>query len=447
MTLKVVVVGAGVVGAACAFHAASAGLDVTVVDRGPVGAGTTSRGEGNVLVSDKEPGPELALARLSRTLWEEAGRELGPGTLELEPKGGLVVASTEESLTALREFAARQEAAGVRVEPVDRVRDLEPHLAPGIPGGVHYPQDAQVQPVLAAAALLRAAVRRGARFRTGEVVAALTSRDDDRTPHRPPRPGPTSAGPTSPGPGPAPSGPPSHGPTPEAPFPEGSLPQGPPPEVPSPDGRITGVRTAAGDVLRADFVVNAAGTWGGEVGRRLGAPVEVLPRRGFVLVTEPLPPAVVRHKVYSADYVANVASSDAGLETSCVVEGTRGGTILIGASRERVGFDTTMNTAVVARLAAQACRLFPFLRGVHLMRAYRGFRPYCPDHLPVIGPDPRVPGVVHACGHEGAGVGLAPGTGALVTAHLLGRPWRGADPAALTGLLPDRFLAPGGARQ
>lgn len=383
--MKVVVVGAGIVGAACAFHAASAGLDVTVLDRGPVGAGTTSRGEGNILLSDKEPGPELELARLSRDLWDEAGEELGPETVELEAKGGLVVASTPEALGALHAFAARQAGAGVRIEAVERVGELEPHIAPGLPGGVHYPQDAQVQPVLAAAALLRAAVRHGARTYTGEAAAAVTG-----------------AG-----------------------------------------GRITGVRTADGTVLPADAVVNAAGTWGGEVGRRLGAPVEILPRRGFVLVTEPLPP-MIRHKVYSADYVANVASSDEGLETSCVVEGTRAGTILIGASRERVGFDTAMNPAVVATLAAQACRLFPFLRGVHLIRAYRGFRPYCPDHLPVIGPDPRVPGVVHACGHEGAGIGLAPGTGALVTAQLLGRPWRGADPAAHTGLLPDRFLTTGG---
>lgn len=388
MTLKVVVVGAGVVGAACAFHAVSAGMDVTVVDRGPVGAGTTSRGEGNILLSDKEPGPELDLARLSRALWDEAGEELGPETFEFERKGGLVVASTTGGLVTLLDFADRQAAAGVRIEPVDHVHDLEPHIAPGIPGGVHYPQDAQVQPVLAAAALLRAAVKRGARFRTGEVVSAVTGRN----------------------------------------------------------GEVTGVRTAAGDVLPADAVVNAAGTWGGEVGRRLGAPIEVLPRRGFVLVTEPLPP-MVRHKVYSADYVANVSSSDAGLETSCVVESTRGGTILIGASRERVGFDATMNPAVVARLAAQACRLFPFLRETHLIRTYLGFRPYCPDHLPVVGPDPRVRGVVHACGHEGAGIGLAPATGALVTAHLLGRPWRGADPAAHAGLLPDRFFASGGTSQ
>ncbi|MFD5690952.1 NAD(P)/FAD-dependent oxidoreductase [Streptomyces rubiginosohelvolus] len=383
--MDVVVIGAGIVGAACAFHAASAGFGVTVLDRGPVGAGTTSRGEGNILLSDKEPGPELELARLSRDLWDEVGKELGPGEVEFENKGGLVVASTPEGLAALHVFAARQAAAGIQTELVDRVDAFEPHLAPGLPGGVHYPQDAQVQPVLAAAGLLRAAVRRGARVRTGEAVAAVTGTG----------------------------------------------------------GRITGVRTADGAVLAADAVVNAAGTWGGEVGRRLGAPVEILPRRGFVLVTEPLPP-MIRHKVYSADYVAHVASSDEGLETSCVVEGTRAGTILIGASRERVGFDTAMNPAVVALLAAQACRLFPFLRDVHLIRAYRGFRPYCPDHLPVVGPDPRVPGVLHACGHEGAGIGLAPGTGALITAQLLGRPWRGADPAAHTGLLPDRFLTTGG---
>ncbi len=384
--MKVVVVGAGIVGAACAFHAVAAGLDVTVLDRGPVGAGTTSRGEGNILLSDKEPGPELELARLSRDLWGEVAAELGPESVEFETKGGLVVASTPEALTALHAFAARQAESGVRTEPVERPGDLEPHIAPGLPGGVHYPQDAQVQPVLAAAGLLRAAVRRGARTHTGEAVAAVTGTG----------------------------------------------------------GRITGVRTADGSVLAADAVVNAAGTWCGEVGRRLGAPVEILPRRGFVLVTEPLPP-MIRRKVYSADYVANVASSDAGLETSCVVEGTRAGTILIGASRERVGFDTAMNPAVVTALAARACRLFPFLRGVHLIRAYRGFRPYCPDHLPVVGPDPRVPGVVHACGHEGAGIGLAPATGALVTAQLLGKPWRGADPAAHTGLLPDRFLTTGGA--
>jgi glycine/D-amino acid oxidase-like deaminating enzyme len=124
--------------------------------------------------------------------------------------------------------------------------------------------------------------------------------------------------------------------------------------------------------------------------------------------------------VYAAEYVSNVVSDDAGLQTSAVIEGTRAGTVLIGASRERVGFDTSYPLGVLRQLATQAVALFPFLGEVSVLRAYRGFRPYTPDHNPVIGPDPRVPGLFHACGHEGAGIGLAPATGALITAQLTG---------------------------
>ena len=184
------------------------------------------------------------------------------------------------------------------------------------------------------------------------------------------------------------------------------------------DGRVVGVETSAGRVA-TETVVNAAGTWAGEVAALAGVRLAIEPRRGFILVTEPLPP-IVRHKVYASAYVANVASDASDLQSSAVVEGTRSGTILIGASRERVGFDRTLALPVLRRLAAQAVALFPILAGVHAIRAYRGFRPYSPDHLPVIGPDPRVPGLLHACGHEGAGIGLAPATGELVAAAVTG---------------------------
>ncbi len=61
------------------------------------------------------------------------------------------------------------------------------------------------------------------------------------------------------------------------------------------------------------------------------------------------------------------------------------------------------------------------LAQVNLMRVYAGFRPYCPDHLPLIGADERVPGLLHACGHEGAGIGLAPATGELIAELVTGR--------------------------
>lgn len=376
--VDVVVVGAGVVGASCAYFAARAGLSVAVVDRGTAGSGTTSRGEGNVLVSDKGPGPELELALWSRELWLEIGDDVGASRIELEHKGGLVVATSAEALPALHDFGRAQTEHGVDAQVVEAaaLTDVEPALATDLPGGVLYPQDLQVQPILAAATLLHAARARGARLYLGSELRGV---EHDKA------------------------------------------------------GRVAAVLTDR-DRIPAAGVVNAAGTWGGEVGRLLGAEVPVLPRRGFVLVTEPLPP-VIRRKVYSADYVANVASDDAGLETSAVIEGTRGGTVLIGASRERVGFDATFSVPVVRRLAAQAVRLFPMLAGVSLMRVYQGFRPYCPDHLPVIGPDERAPGVVHACGHEGAGVGLAAATGRLVTDLLTGaNPRVSAEPFA-----PARF--------
>jgi sarcosine oxidase subunit beta len=128
----------------------------------------------------------------------------------------------------------------------------------------------------------------------------------------------------------------------------------------------------------------------------------------------------VHHKVYAAEYVDNVASSDAALQTSPVVESTQSGTVLIGSSRERVGFDRSFSLEAVSRIAAQAVRLFPMLAPAKAMRSFLGFRPYCPDHLPVIGPDPRAPGLWHACGHEGAGIGLAAGTGSLLVRALVG---------------------------
>jgi D-hydroxyproline dehydrogenase subunit beta len=381
----VVVIGAGVVGAACALAAARAGLRVTVLDRGPVAGGTTGAGEGNLLVSDKPPGPELDLALLSLQLWAELDQHVRAATgggFELELKGGLVVAADPAALPGLAALAAEQRGAGVEaVEvPAHDLPQHEPHLARDLAGAVLYPQDAQVQPMLAAARLLQAARRCGAHVRTGVQVTGML-RDGDR---------------------------------------------------------VVGVRTPDGDVP-AGAVVNAAGTWGGEVAALAGVHLPVLPRRGVILVTQPLPP-LVRHKVYAAEYVADVASDDAGLESSAVVEGTRAGTILVGASRERVGFERGTPLPVVRRLAAQAVRLFPVLADVALLRSYAGFRPYCPDHLPVIGPDPRAPGLLHACGHEGAGVGLAAATG-----HLLARVLTGADeadsPVDLAHFRPDRFAA------
>ncbi|MEN9325402.1 MAG: hypothetical protein RL414_1156 [Actinomycetota bacterium] len=373
-TPDAIVIGAGIVGASCALALTNAGLTVLVLDRGPVAGGTTGAGEGNILVSDKEPGPELTLALRSRDLWFEMREDVGD-SFELEAKGGVVVARHDDQ--PLKDFSRKQKAAGVDVQEVDskQLHELEPFLTPSITSGVFYPQDSQCQPMLAAAQVLRTVRERGGEVITGANVTSITTS-----------------------------------------F-----------------GAITGVKTSRGD-FSSPIVVNAAGTWAGEIAALAGSHLPIAPRKGFILVTTPVPQYVF-HKVYDSDYVANVASGEADLQTSTVVEGTRAGTILIGASRERIGFDRSMNIHILRRLAEQATSLFPILRDVQLLRAYRGFRPYAPDHLPVIGEDSHVKGLWHSAGHEGAGIGLAPGSAHLIAQQITGvKPFMDSTPFS-----PTRF--------
>ena len=358
-----IVIGAGIVGASTALSLTNAGMKVLVIDRGNIASGTTSAGEGNILVSDKAPGPELDLALRSRDAWFEIQEDIGGG-FELEAKGGLVVARSEDGLRALRTLTSAQRIAGIDAQDISvtDLRVLEPHLSHSITDGAFYPQDAQCQPMLAAAHILRAVRARGGEFVSRANVTAINSRS----------------------------------------------------------GSVTGVVTSKG-TFNSPIIVNATGTWAGQIAQLAGSALPIAPRRGFILVSAPTR-KIIFHKVYDAEYVANVSSGDADLQSSAVVEGTQSGTILIGASRERVGFQDGIDFEILRILARQAIALFPILADIQLLRAYRGFRPYAPDHLPVIGEDPIFKGFWHNAGHEGAGIGLAPASAQLICDGIFDRP-------------------------
>jgi glycine/D-amino acid oxidase-like deaminating enzyme len=385
----VVVVGAGVVGASCAYYLAAAGVRVRLFDRSFVASGSSGACEGNVLAWDKELERELPLALRSADLWQGLAGELDDD-FEYDRKGSVVVAETAAELQACAE--RNRVLAGLGVEGIvldaDGLRGEEPYAAHDLPGGVLYPGDAQLEPRLATSALVRAAAARGAELRTDVSVTAILR---------------------------------------------------------GADGRATGVETSAGRV-GADMVVVAAGVWTPTLLETAGLSVPVTPRKGQIVVLE-RSPVVFRRKLSEAGYVAAVEADDAELQIAMVVESTPSGTALLGSSRQHVGFDRTVELGVAGAIARRAARFFPVLNDARALRVYAGLRPLTPDHVPIIGPFGEAPNICVATGHEGAGIGLAPATGALVTAHLLGRPWRGADPAAHTGLLPDRFLSPGGVLQ
>ncbi len=363
MNVDAVVIGAGIVGASCAFFLAQGGLKVALVEREGIASGTSGSGEGNILVSDKEPGAELALAQQGCLAWKELASIL-PDDFEFEEKGGVVVAETDAHLHSLTERTAALCDAGVIAHMLTsaELRELEPHLAHDITGAAYFPQDAQVQPMLASAALVKSARQHGAVLLDHTEVTAV-ERDGQ--------------------------------------------------------GVISAVMTSKGRIT-TPRLINAAGPWSSQISALVGLDLPILPRKGHIVVTEPLP-RLVHHKVFEASYSDTVSSSDAALQVSSVVEGTKSGTILLGSSRQLVGFDPTIEAHVVQAIVQRAVRYFPILASAHALRSYVGFRPFAPDHLPVIGEEPNVPGYYINTGHEGAGIGLGPISSKLLSQLILGQ--------------------------
>src|SRR3954447_15771752 len=373
----VLVVGAGVVGAACAFQLAAAGVRVRLLDRSFVASGSSGACEGNVLAWDKELERELPLALRSAELWERLATEL-PDEFEYDRKGSVVVAETDAELIASAERARVLGALGVRGEVLDApaLRREESHAAHDLPGGVLYPGDAQLEPRLATAALVRAAVRAGADVALDTEVVRI---------------------------------------------------------VREPSGRAIGVETAKG-LITCGAVVVAAGVWTAALLATCGLSVPVTPRKGQIVVLE-RSPVVFRRKLSEAGYVAAVEADDAALQIAMVVESTPSGTALLGSSRQHVGFDREVDLSVAGAIARRAARFFPVLNNARALRVYSGLRPLTPDHVPIIGPFAQAPNLCVATGHEGAGIGLAPATGELVAAWHTGAP----APVPIGWFSPDRF--------
>ena len=366
--MRVVVVGAGIVGAATARALVARGVEVDLIDAGEVSGGTTGLGEGNVLCSDKHAGPELDLAVLGRAAFDAVEQRYGE-LARIRRKGALVVHLEAAGLAAEPARVERLAAAGVRCELLEpeQARALEPGLAADVLGASYFPDDLQCDPrAIARAMAQEPGVRVHAHTRVERIL-----------------PG-------------------------------------------------EGVRLASG-TLRADAVVLAAGPWSAELARGAGLELPLEPRKGQLVRLRGA--MTVRHKVFDGAYLAAVAAPDAGLQVSTVIETTWQGDVLVGSSRERRGFDTTVDPAVTTAMRERAAQLMPAVAGLTQADAWAGLRPWLPDGLPALGPSCAVPGLWVATGHEGAGVGLGPISGELLATALCGE-----RPALdLTPFDPDRF--------
>jgi len=339
------VIGAGVIGLACGWRAAQAGLSVVVLERDKPGAGASGVAAGMLAPVTEAGFGEQELLRLNleaRSLWPGFAAELSEltglptGYVEC---GALVVAVDRDDAEELRRLHDFQRRLGLEAEWLGSraARRLEPGLSPSIGGAIDAPHEAHVDPPALVNALCAALESAGGRVLMGTEAVA--------------------------------------------------------PELY--DGRIEGVRLARGQTLRADRVLVAAGAWSAELGPAAprvrpvkGQLVELRTRRGA-------PAAPSRLIRTPRCYIVSRPEPDGGER------------VVVGATMEEQGFDTAVTAGGVYGLLEAAHEVLPDIAELELVRVRAGLRPFTPGGDPVVGHG-DVDGLLIATGHGRNGVLQAP---------------------------------------
>jgi glycine oxidase len=352
-----VIVGGGIIGLACAWRAARRGARAAVVERSQPPAGATRVAAGMLA-----PVGELAFGEPELLKLTLAAAELYPGFVaELEEAseastgyrldGALHVALDRDEAAGLRRVHELQRSLGLGAEwlPPRRCRELEPGLTPSFNGGVHAHEEASVDPRALSAALLTALeAEDGVELLTGtRVEAALLDGE-----------------------------------------------------------RVAGVRTEAGEELRAAAVVLAAGAWSGQAEwLPEAARPPVRPVKGQILELRAGDGGAPCRRIVASERVYLVPRPD--------------GRLIVGATVEEQGFDTAVTAGGVHELLREAYRLLPEVAEMELIDATAGLRPATPDNLPRVGPS-GVEGLLWATGHYRNGILLAPLTADAIVDQLDG---------------------------
>jgi glycine/D-amino acid oxidase-like deaminating enzyme len=373
----VIVVGGGIIGAACAFEMARTGASVTLLEKDELAAGASGRNLGYLDTSKDPVLAPLARASLGRYL-ELATDAPSPFFLDPEPVGTLAVTIDEDEIDELQEWAKAAEAVGVALEhPGETVRELEPELSPDVVDAYLLHEGHRVDPLALTVCYGALARHSGATIRHHSPARRLVERG----------------------------------------------------------GRIAGVTTDDG-VLEADTVVLAAGPWSSALARPLGIRLPVASARGWLVHAAPERP-LFGHWIQSGarrllsdgepvvatepgPLLVSMREFGEGAETRDIapmIQPAPDGSILTGTSREP-GFADTYDLEVPRIVAAQAARLVPALANAPVLSTWSGVRPVTPDERPMIGWARE--GLFVATGHGSEGVILGAGSAELAAALVVG---------------------------
>lgn len=373
-------VGAGIVGAATAYYLSAEGLRVLVAERDTPASGTSGACDGVISLHSKTTGPILALAREGTRLFGQFSLS-SEIDMELQQKGSLCMAETESEVESLKKRISLQRSEGLDVRFLDKreLLSLEPRISPHVLGASWCPEDHQVNPLLATFAYLHAARKLGCVVTKGSpVMDILTDKH-----------------------------------------------------------RVRGLILAGGEKIATGWIINACGVDAPSVGKMVGLDIPIKPRRGQLMVTEPLD-TVIGSVLLEYRYLIlkhGSGGTDLPSGVSLSLEQTRGGALIIGGTREFTGYEKDTTAEALGLIAERAIHFVPSLKGVRIVRTFAGLRPYPSDGMPIIGEAGDPEGFIVAAGHEGDGIALAPATGKIVSDLVCRR----ISPYPLSAFSPDRF--------
>ena len=349
--MRVIVIGAGVMGCATALALTRRGVsDIVVLERVVPGAEASSAAAGMLAaqIESHSAGERDAFvqARDAYGAWASELREQSGIDIGYRRTGALVLATSEAGLEVLSARTASDGAAGLRAEvvPPARAREIERELTSGITGAAWYPDEAQVDPPQLLRALVASIAKAGVSITSGTTVAAIVEKG----------------------------------------------------------GRCVGVALDNREVLHADAVVLAAGSWSSLVPGVPSAVPRVRPVRGQLVMLEERPPRLSTILFLDRGYV--VPRGD--------------GRVICGSTMEDVGHRREVTAAGVQAILGSALRMAPGLGGAELSRSWCNFRPHA-EGGPQTGESPLC-GLFLATGHHRNGILLAKVTGEMVADAVLG---------------------------
>jgi D-amino-acid dehydrogenase len=356
--VRVIVVGAGVVGASCAYAASCEGAEVVLADAAIPGKATAA-GAGIVFPWESQPGDPVWYAFGCEAVRHYPGlvaelAALGETDVGFRRVGAVILVDSADRLREVRQGLTAQRAAEPQIGDVTELSGAEAgRLFPPLRtdrAAVYVEGACRVDGRLLAAALARAAAGRGATIVTGRAELACRS------------------------------------------------------------GRAAGVMID-GELTEADAVVAAAGAWTSSFLEPAGVTTAVSPQRGQITHISVAPADTSRWPVVLPDWSSHYLLA---FDDSRVVAGA--------TREARAGFDYRVTAGGVAEVLGEALAVAPGLASGGYLETRVGFRPVSADGRPLLGPVSGVDGLIVATGLGATGLTMGPYAGALAARAALGEP-------------------------